>query len=68
MTGEQRSGACGDAGAQAPRAPEAATELPPAPPVDSATLLNGRRELAIRHGADIYRLRLTASNKLILTK
>lgn len=36
--------------------------------VDSATLMNGRRELIIRHGADTYRLRITASNKLILTK
>ncbi len=36
--------------------------------VDSATLMKGRRELLIRHGADTYRLRLTASNKLILTK
>jgi hemin uptake protein HemP len=37
-------------------------------PVDSATLMKGRRELIIRHGADTYRLRITASNKLILTK
>ena len=36
--------------------------------VDSLTLMKGRRELLIRHGADTYRLRLTASNKLILTK
>lgn len=36
--------------------------------VDSATLLKGRRELLIRHGAETYRLRITASNKLILTK
>jgi hemin uptake protein HemP len=36
--------------------------------VDSATLMGGRRELLIRHGDDIYRLRITASNKLILTK
>ena len=36
--------------------------------VDSATLMAGRRELLIRHGADTYRLRVTASNKLILTK
>jgi hemin uptake protein HemP len=28
----------------------------------------GRRELLIRHGDDDYRLRITASNKLILTK
>ncbi|KAF0104141.1 MAG: hypothetical protein FD144_1795 [Rhodospirillaceae bacterium] len=38
------------------------------PAVESATLLQGRRELVIRHGAVMYRLRLTASNKLILTK
>ena len=42
------------------------TEPPPA--VDSKSLLQGRRELAIRHGDATYRLRLTASNKLILTK
>ena len=36
--------------------------------VDSVTLMSGRRELIIRHGADSYRLRVTASNKLILTK
>jgi len=35
---------------------------------DSVTLMGGRRELIIRHGADTYRLRVTASNKLILTK
>ncbi len=38
------------------------------PIVDSVTLMDGRRELIIRHGADTYRLRVTASNKLILTK
>ena len=38
------------------------------PVVDSATLMSERRELIIRHGADSYRLRITASNKLILTK
>lgn len=37
-------------------------------PVDSVMLMKGRRELIIRHGADTYRLRITASNKLILTK
>ena len=36
--------------------------------VDSAELMGGRRELIIRHGAGTYRLRITASNKLILTK
>ena len=36
--------------------------------VDSVELFVGRREVIIRHGADAYRLRITASNKLILTK
>jgi hemin uptake protein HemP len=51
---------------------ETATVAPALPvadgPVDSVTLMKGRRELIIRHGADTYRLRITASNKLILTK
>jgi len=36
--------------------------------VDSTELFAGRREVIIRHGTDAYRLRITASNKLILTK
>ena len=36
--------------------------------VDSATLMGGRRELIIQHGTGSYRLRITAYNKLILTK
>lgn len=36
--------------------------------VTSEVLLAGRRELLIQHGAEQYRLRLTASNKLILVK
>jgi hemin uptake protein HemP len=36
--------------------------------VDSAALMGGRRELIIQHGTGSYRLRITASNKLILTK
>ena len=38
------------------------------PVAESTALLNGHRELRIRHGSDTYRLRLTASGKLILTK
>lgn len=38
------------------------------PVVDSTALLKGRRELLIRHGDQTYRLRMTASDKLILTK
>ncbi|MCC6470414.1 MAG: hemin uptake protein HemP [Alphaproteobacteria bacterium] len=36
--------------------------------VDSQELLAGQRELLIKHGGDIYRLRLTSNNKLILMK
>jgi hemin uptake protein HemP len=36
--------------------------------IDSNALMAGRREVLIRHGANTYRLRVTASNKLILTK
>jgi len=36
--------------------------------IDSRDLFVGTREITIAHGADVYRLRLTAQNKLILTK
>ncbi len=36
--------------------------------VDSREIFVGTRELTIAHGSDVYRLRLTAQNKLILTK
>ncbi|MBX6426472.1 MAG: hemin uptake protein HemP [Variibacter sp.] len=36
--------------------------------IDSRDLFIGTREIIILHGADSYRLRLTAQNKLILTK
>jgi hemin uptake protein HemP len=36
--------------------------------VDSSELFVATREIMIVHGADTYRLRLTAQNKLILTK
>ena len=35
---------------------------------DSAQLLRGERELYIRHGNELYRLRHTRNDKLILTK
>lgn len=35
---------------------------------DSARLLQGRREVLIRHGGECYRLRHTRNDKLILTK
>ncbi|MCZ8133374.1 MAG: hemin uptake protein HemP [Steroidobacteraceae bacterium] len=36
--------------------------------IDSAALLGGARELCINHSGEIYRLRITRQNKLILTK
>lgn len=36
--------------------------------IDSRDLFIGTREVMIQHGSEIYRLRLTAQNKLILTK
>ncbi len=36
--------------------------------VDSAGLLQGAREILIRHGGVCYRLRHTRNDKLILTK
>jgi hemin uptake protein HemP len=36
--------------------------------IDSRNLFIGTREITIAHGSDVYRLRLTAQNKLILTK
>ncbi|MFT4255462.1 MAG: hemin uptake protein HemP [Pseudoxanthomonas sp.] len=38
------------------------------PAFDSAALLQGRREILIRHGESVYRLRHTSNDKLILTK
>lgn len=38
------------------------------PVFDSARLLQGGREILIRHGDECYRLRHTRNDKLILTK
>lgn len=37
-------------------------------PIESGALLNGSREVLIRHGGELYRLRHTRNDKLILTK
>lgn len=36
--------------------------------VESNALLRGERELLIQHGGEVYRLRHTRNDKLILTK
>ncbi|MDP4021023.1 hemin uptake protein HemP [Methylobacterium sp. NEAU 140] len=58
-----------------PEHPDRDAPSPPATPaagraveVDTAVLMNGRRELTIVHAQERYRLRITANNKLILTK
>ncbi|MEF2550557.1 hemin uptake protein HemP [Aurantimonas sp. A2-1-M11] len=38
------------------------------PVLNAADLFSTGREILIRHADDIYRLRLTSNNKLILTK
>lgn len=38
------------------------------PRLTSESLLKGARELLIEHQGELYRLRLTGNNKLILTK
>ncbi len=48
-----------------------ATFAPAACPLvllDSGQLMQGRNEVLIRHGDEIYRLRHTRNDKLILTK
>jgi hemin uptake protein HemP len=49
-----------------PQQEEAGSDIVPA--VSSEKLLAGRRQLIIEHGRERYRLLLTKSNKLILTK
>lgn len=56
-----------------PSLPSSSRHEPPAPgaqppEVESVRLLQGRREVLIRHGNDCYRLRHTRNDKLILTK
>ena len=36
--------------------------------IDSASLLQGEKEVLIRHAEEVYRLRLTSNGKLILQK
>jgi len=57
---------------QAPSSPtnsKRETPIPAEPQtVSSEELLGGRRQLIIQHGGERYRLLVTRSNKLILTK
>lgn len=48
------------------RAPPVARQL--LPKIGTAQLMKGMREIIIQHGSEEYRLRITATGKLILTK
>ena len=48
--------------------PDRAPAASALPEVESLRLLQGQREVLIRHGNDCYRLRHTRNDKLILTK
>lgn len=51
-----------------PASAEESAAAPAMPMLDSRLLLNGGREVLIRHGDECYRLRHTRNDKLILTK
>lgn len=38
------------------------------PKIATAQLMKGKREVIIQHGSEEYRLRITSTGKLILTK
>lgn len=52
----------------APRSTASITAAGSGTQIDSAALLRGSREVLIRHGGEVYRLRHTRNDKLILTK
>jgi hemin uptake protein HemP len=56
------------AGARPPRWAASGPAVAQAPAVRSTDLLHGGRELVIWHGSEAYLLRVTANNKLLLTK
>lgn len=51
-----------------PTGPGRRAAPPPATPIDSQWLLQGRKEVVILHQGQPYRLQLTRAGKLILTK
>jgi hemin uptake protein HemP len=56
--------------ADLPTDPQMPRDVPALPPreVDSRELMQGQREIVIRHGEEAYRLSVTRSGKLILRK
>jgi hemin uptake protein HemP len=64
LSGEKRSGTSAAKGQGAPERSVVVTDNR----LDSRALFENTREIAIVHGDETYRLRLTSQNKLILTK
>lgn len=63
--------AVNDLESELPVREESATALRSPSPlreIDSSSLLQGENEILIRHGDEVYRLRLTKNGKLILQK
>ena len=48
--------------------PQPGPQTTPGPAFDSRDLMRGTREVLIRHGGQVYRLRHTRNDKLILVK
>lgn len=69
MNASRRQDDRGNAGNDPASIPEARREVAVTDHrIDSRDLFVATREIMIAHGGDTYRLRLTAQNKLILTK
>ncbi|MBU6246380.1 MAG: hemin uptake protein HemP [Xanthomonadaceae bacterium] len=60
--------AAADASARTAVTPDLPREMPGSPSISSDLLLQGARELVIRHQGGEYHLRLTRNDKLILTR
>jgi hemin uptake protein HemP len=54
--------------AQQPKSPSHSPDAAQTPVFDVRELLGGGREVILVHGGERYRLRVTANDKLILTK
>ncbi|WP_247322332.1 hemin uptake protein HemP [Bradyrhizobium sp. 141] len=65
MSGDGNGGAAESAGSPSPTT---RTLTMRGSRIDSRELFAAEREIIIAHGEDLYRLRLTSQNKLILTK
>ena len=68
MTNDPSDNAAGSEGVKPSPTIGKAPPHMPAVILSSKELLQGAREVWIEHGEEMYRLRLTASGKLLLTK